>query len=95
MASSKDPKHRYYEVAEGKIDFHEQVLIDEISGFLGYSVKQQIMRAPDNNKAKYLQGGKKQSHGAEEFILQNKKGIAFDSKNFAWLAKQFREANEN
>lgn len=73
------------------------VLIDSsVSKLRGGPKRTQVERAPDNNKAKYLQGGKKQNRGNEEFILSNPKdtGIAFSGDNFAWLGNQFREGND-
>ena len=64
------------------------VLIDyTVSKFRGGPKKTIVERGTDNNKAKYLQNGKKQNRGNDEFILKNKSGIAFKGQNFAWLAK--------
>ena len=47
-------------MAEGTLDLEEMVLIDyTVSKFRGGPIKTKVERGLDNNKAKYLQNGKK------------------------------------
>ena len=87
VKGGKLEKDRYYEMGIETLDLQEMVVIDKtFANAIRRPKITVIERCTENNKAKFMDGGKKKRSGNEEFILDLNQKIAFGGDNFAWLA---------